>query len=146
MSNVRRRNESLVQARAIVAAASNRTQHAIPERSCQFGTGVRNLEERACPARLTNNNHRARAEARARTNVSQLLGPQPLRARKTAAARKNMVALPRGLRLEFGMRSSAPPPTPNPSFERTHHGSPLQALISFWALRGLPRRASQLKR
>ena len=36
--------------------------------------------------------------------------------------------------------------TPNPSFERTRHGSPLQALISFWALRGLPRRASQLKR
>ena len=37
-------------------------------------------------------------------------------------------------------------PTPNTSFERTRHGSPLQAFISFWALRGLPRRASQLKR
>ena len=36
--------------------------------------------------------------------------------------------------------------TPNPSFERTRHGSPLQAFISFWALRGLPQRASQLKR
>ena len=35
---------------------------------------------------------------------------------------------------------------PNTSFERTRHGSPLQAFISFWALRGLPRRASQLKR
>ena len=37
-------------------------------------------------------------------------------------------------------------PRPNPSFERTHHGRPLQAFISFWALRRLPRRASQLKR
>ena len=27
---------------------------------------------------------------------------------------------------------------PNTSFERTRHGSPLQAFISFWALRGLP--------
>ena len=37
-------------------------------------------------------------------------------------------------------------PPPNPSFERTRHGRPLQAFISFWALRSLPRRASQLKR
>ena len=35
---------------------------------------------------------------------------------------------------------------PNTSFERTRHGSPLQAFISFWALRVLPQRASQLKR
>ena len=41
---------------------------------------------------------------------------------------------------------SASGATPNPSFERTRHGSPLQAFISFWALRGLLRRASQLKR
>ena len=128
MSNVRRRKESLVKVLAIVADASDQSQHAIPERSCQFGAGVRHLEERVSPARLKNNNLCARAEARARTNVSQSVGPQPLRARKSAAPRKNLVALPRGLRLEFGMRSSAPPPTPNPSFERTHHGSPLQAL------------------
>ena len=37
-------------------------------------------------------------------------------------------------------------PPPNPSFERTHHGRPLQAFISFWALRALPRCASQLER
>ena len=37
-------------------------------------------------------------------------------------------------------------PPPNPSFERTRHGRPLQAFISFWALRALPRRASQLQR
>ena len=144
--NVRRRKESLVRVRATVAAAwhpAKYTRHAL---SRQFEAGVRHLEERASPARLTNNSLRARAEARARTNVSQLVGPQPLRARKSAAARKTSVALPRGLRLELGTRSSAPPPTPNPSFERTHHGSPLQALISFWALRGLPRCASQLKR
>ena len=36
--------------------------------------------------------------------------------------------------------------TPNPSFERTRYGSPLQAFISFSALRALPPRAAQLKR
>jgi hypothetical protein len=35
---------------------------------------------------------------------------------------------------------------PNPSFERTPTGMPLQAFISFWALRVLPARAAQLKR
>ena len=47
-----------------------------------------------------------------------------------------------------GIITAVPPsklPPPNPSFERTHHGRPLQAFISFWALRALPRRASQLK-
>ena len=34
----------------------------------------------------------------------------------------------------------------NPSFERTRSGRPLQAFISFWALRGLPPRAAQLER
>ena len=34
---------------------------------------------------------------------------------------------------------------PNP-LERTRHGRPLQAFTLFWALRGLPQRASQLKR
>ena len=34
---------------------------------------------------------------------------------------------------------SAPP---NPSLKRTRNGMPLQALISFWALRGLPLRAA----
>ena len=33
---------------------------------------------------------------------------------------------------------------PNPAFERTRTGRPLQALISFWALRVLPARAAQL--
>ena len=146
MSNVRRRKEPLERVWAKVAAAWHPTQCARHARPRQFGAGVRHLEERVSPARLANNNLCARAEARARTNVSQSVGPQPLRARKSASARKNLVALPRGLRLELGMRSSSPPPTPNPSFERTHHGSPLQALISFWALRGLPRCASQLKR
>ena len=35
---------------------------------------------------------------------------------------------------------------PNPSIERTSTGKPLQALISFWALRGLPARAAHVKR
>ena len=69
MSNVRRRKESSVQVLAIVAAATQRNQHATPECSCQFDAGVRHLEERVSLARLTNNNLRARAEARARTNV-----------------------------------------------------------------------------
>ena len=34
----------------------------------------------------------------------------------------------------------------NPSFEPTRSGRPLQAVISFWALRALPPRAAQLKR
>ena len=38
------------------------------------------------------------------------------------------------------------PPRPNPSVERTRAGRPLQALISFWALRVLPARAAHLKR
>ena len=37
-------------------------------------------------------------------------------------------------------------PGPNPSFEPTRSGSPLQAFISFSALRALPPRAAQLKR
>ena len=37
-------------------------------------------------------------------------------------------------------------PRPNPSVERTRAGRPLQALISFWALRVLPVRAAHLKR
>ena len=32
--------------------------------------------------------------------------------------------------------------TPNPSLKRTRNGMPLQALISFWAFRGLPLRAA----
>ena len=35
---------------------------------------------------------------------------------------------------------------PNPSIERTHNGSPLQAFISFWALRSLPLCAAHVKR
>ena len=38
------------------------------------------------------------------------------------------------------------PPRPNPSVERTRTGRPLQALISFWALRVLPARAAHLNR
>ena len=34
----------------------------------------------------------------------------------------------------------------HPSIERTRHGSPLQALISFWALRAMPARAAHVKR
>ena len=49
--------------------------------------------------------------------VSQL-GPQPYRASTAVAARKASVSLPRGLRLEFGMRSyCSSTATPNPSVE-----------------------------
>ena len=41
---------------------------------------------------------------------------------------------------------SVAPATPNPSFEPTRYGRPLQAFISFSALRALPPRAAQLKR
>ena len=143
---VRRRKESLMRIWPKVAAAWHPAQYSRHVRSRQFNFGVLHLEERVSPARLTNNNHRARAEARARTNVSQSVGPQPLRARKSAAARKTLVALPPGLRLEWGMRSFVTPPTPNPSFERTRSGKPPLAFISFSAKAGLPPRASQLKR
>ena len=60
----------------------------------------------------------ARAEARARTNVGQSVGPQPYRARMVGATRKTSVALPRVLRLELGMRLlGSSTPTPNPSIE-----------------------------
>ena len=60
----------------------------------------------------------ARAEARARTNVGQSLGPQPYRAGTAVAAREASVALPRGLRLESGVQSSgSSTATPNPSVE-----------------------------
>jgi hypothetical protein len=35
---------------------------------------------------------------------------------------------------------------PNPSIERTRNGMPRMALISFWAMRVLPLRASHVKR
>lgn len=37
-------------------------------------------------------------------------------------------------------------PLPNPSLEPTRNGWPLQALISFWALRAQPPLAAQLQR
>jgi hypothetical protein len=63
----------------------------------------------------------ARAEARARTTVSQSVGPQPYRARMAAATREASVVLPRELRLESGMQlSGSSTATPNPSIEGTH--------------------------
>lgn len=66
-------------------------------------------------------NSSARAEARARTNVGQSVGPQPHRARKALATRETSVACPRGLRLKSGMQpSGSSTATPNPSIEGTH--------------------------
>ena len=60
----------------------------------------------------------ARAEARARTNVGQSVGPQPYRVGTVCATRETSVALPPGLRLELGMQSSgSSTATPNPSVE-----------------------------
>jgi hypothetical protein len=65
-------------------------------------------------------NSSARAEARARTNVGQSVGPQPYRARMPAATRKSFVVLPRALRLELGMQTPiSSTATPNPSVEGT---------------------------
>ena len=116
----------------------------------------------------------ARAEARARTNVSQSVGPL-LRVGSASVIREASVV---GL-LSSGCEPSVPPihpcsglqregqvgralakrysasmpaknrashETPNPSVERTRTGRPLQALISFWALCVLPVRAAHLKR
>ena len=147
MSNVRRHKDSLVRVFATVTTANHPIQHATRESSRQLEAGVRHLEERVTPARLTNNNHSARAEARARTNVGQSMGPQPTRKSTLAATREASIALSRGLRLELSMQSfRAPTATPNPSFEMTRSGRLLQAFISFSALRTPPPRASQLKR
>ena len=89
----------------------------------------------------------ARAEAQARTNVGQLVGPQPYRVGATVATRKASVAFPQGLRLEFGMQSFCPSnATPNPSIERTRSGSTGLAFISFWAKSAPPPRAAHVKR
>ena len=89
----------------------------------------------------------ARAHARARTNASQSVGPQPYRVGATVAARKASVALARGLRLELGMQLFCPPSaTPNPSIERTRSGSAGLAFISFWAKPTPPPRAAHVKR
>ena len=125
MSNVRRHKEAPVQVLATIAATSHPVQHTTHERLRQLEVGVRHLEECVAPARLANNNPSARAEARARTNVGQSVGPQPYRARMVVSVRKASVALPRGLRLESGMQSLVPPTaTPNPSVNRTLHGMP----------------------
>jgi hypothetical protein len=59
----------------------------------------------------------ARAEARARTNVGQSVEPQPNRESTSGATRMASFALPRGLQLELGARTSASVATPNPSIE-----------------------------
>jgi hypothetical protein len=65
----------------------------------------------------------ARAEARARTNVAQSVGPQPYRARMPVAGRKSPVGLPLRLRLELGMQTLvSETATPNPSVEGTAKG------------------------
>ena len=96
---------------------------------------------------LRNNKSSARAKARARTNVAQSMGPQPLRLSSFASTRKASVALPRGLRLKSGMPPfPALTATPNHSIERTRSGRPLQAIISFLAFRSLPPLAAHVKR
>jgi len=63
----------------------------------------------------------ARAEARSGTNVSQSVGPQPLRVRTVCAVRESSAAPPSRLRLKSDMHSlGAPTLTPNPSIEGTH--------------------------
>ena len=73
-------------------------------------------------------------------------------AREPAHKNKSLSALPH-LSEESPVRSLVAlqslwcrPPRPNPSVERTRSGRPLQALISFWALRVPPARAAHLKR
>ena len=60
----------------------------------------------------------ARAEARARTNVGQSVGPQAYRVGSFVTSRKASISLPRGLRLELGAHSpGSSTATPNPSIE-----------------------------
>ena len=116
----------------------------------------------------------ARAEARARTNVSQSVGPL-LRVGSASATREATVvglvssdcepsvppihpcsrlqkegqvvrALAKRYSVYMQTKNHASNETPNPSVERTRTGRPLQALISFWAKRGMPLCAAHVKR
>jgi hypothetical protein len=117
MSNVRRREESNVPTRATVAPAIHRVQHTTMNARANLELVSGTWKATALRLALQISKSSARAEARARTNVGQSVRPQPYRARMTAATRKASVALPRGLRLELGMRASVPTATPNPSVE-----------------------------
>ena len=84
----------------------------------------------------------ARAEAQARTNVAQSMGPLPSRFGITVTTRKASVVLPRGLRLQLGMQPfPALAATPNPSVNRTPHGRPGLGFISFSPKPTLPQNA-----
>ena len=110
---------------------------------------LRSQAGRAAVLRAALNEYKssARANARARTNVAQSMGPQPSRIIITVTTRKASVALPRGLQLELGMQPFlALTATPNPSIERTRSGSAGLAFISFWAKPAPPPRAAHVKR
>ena len=126
---------------AIEVIAPHMTTRANPKPRSQAGKAV------VLRVALREYKSSARAEAQARTNVSQSVGPQPYRVSATVAARKASVAFPQVLRLELDMQSFCPSiATPNPSIERTRSGSAGLAFISFWAEPALPPRAAHVKR
>ena len=126
---------------AIELIAPHMTTSANPKPRSQAGSAV------VLRVALQEYKASARAEARARTNVSQSVGPQPYRVGAIVAARKASAALPPALRLEFGMQLFCPSnATPNPSIERTRSGSADLAFISFWAKPAPPPRAAHVKR
>ena len=129
MSNVRRHEDDRERSGdwwCSVSSASN-SAHTVPRanrgRVLKVGiaTALRAARQESKPS--------ARAEARARTNVSQSVEPQPTRVGGHEATHKASIALPRGLRLESCERSLGfSKLTPNPSVEGTAKGlRPLSA-------------------
>ncbi len=117
MSNVRRREhrmcESEPRSRYPTTEFKTPGTNARGSRPQGFGT----WKEAVLRPELKKCKSSDRAEARARTNVSHSVGPQPCRARMPVATRKASVGLPRGLRLKSGCNGLSPIATPNPSIE-----------------------------
>ena len=86
---------------------------------------------------------RAETEAGAGANVTQ---SQEIGRSQAPFAAQVLAGGSIGRGIIFAMASNTPSPPPNPSIERTHNGSPLQAFISFWALRSLPLCAAHVTR
>ena len=107
-----------VQVRATVAVSSNEVHRFTHERSRQSEAKTPSWEGCSASNRLQECKSSARAEARARTNVSWSVEPQPYRVGAFVTAREASIAFPRRLRLESGMQMfGSSTATPNPSIE-----------------------------
>ena len=175
MSNVRPKANTVgikVQACAFASSSSPQALHALRALSrltrastscsgCPSFGGQRTLVAARTRYALAHANSVSSSEQALKSTVASSQGarspncqnaPASSEARQPAHKTKSLSALP-SLNEESPFQSLVAlqslwcrPPRPNPSVERTRTGRPLQALISFWALRVLPARAAHLKR